>query len=279
MSGLLFLERLTESDLSVLAAAAGGGSTQERVARLRADPARIGELLAHPEVHRALFGKGEGDAFVVASPFLVFSVMLARAARDLSAAPFVQEWVGAGRRLPVFDVAPLREFVDDPLRRLFLADLLGSYTHVSSAVVWTRSGRRLQRRRFSELDPVQLVQLAQLVPEHERLAVYRRLGDLALFMTGVFPDHATGRALAGHGLERVERALGKAPESDGGLGLLEWIGERAYGLVLRAAGSPRAGMLGALGEVARGFREARRTLNFLTDRYLFPMRERWFPPA
>jgi hypothetical protein len=32
-----------------------------------------------------------------------------------------------------------------------------------------------------------------------------------------------------------------------------------------------------LGEVASGFGMARRSLNFLTDRYLFRVRERWFP--
>ncbi len=73
------------------------------------------------------------------------------------------------------------------MRRLFLAELLSSYTHVASGTVWAKSGGRWRRRRFSELDPVQLARLAEVVPDWERLAVYRRLGDLALFLTGVFP--------------------------------------------------------------------------------------------
>lgn len=280
MSGLLLLERLSDDDLRILAGAAGRhGEQGERVARVRADPALIRELVEHPEVFRALFRAPDPDAFVFASPFLVFYVLLAQTARELSAASFVEEWVGSRRRLPVFDVASLRTFVDDPMRRLFLADLLDSYTHVTSGSVWMRSGRRWRRRRFSELDPGQLAQLAQVVPERERLAVYRRLGDLALFLTGVFPDQPPGRLLSGQGLERVERVLGDAPESGDTVGLLEWMGRRAYQMVLRAAGSSRTGMLGVLQDVADGFRQARRTLNVVTDRHLFPLRDRWFPPA
>ena len=35
-------------------------------------------------------------------------------------------------------------------------------------------------------------------------------------------------------------------------------------------------MAGVLAELSENFAIARRVLNFVTDRYLFPMRQRWF---
>ena len=60
-----------------------------------------------------------------------------------------------------------------------------------------------------------------------------------------------------------------------GIWLLEWLGRRAYRLAARAAG-PAASELEGL---VREFGNARRVLNLLTGRHLFPSRERWFPTA
>ena len=45
---------------------------------------------------------------------------------------------------------------------------------------------------------MRLASLLHIVPEDERPGVYRRLGDLALFLTGVFPDHTEMRGLGPH---------------------------------------------------------------------------------
>ena len=82
----------------------------------------------------------------------------------------------------------LREFFAADGRRLFLTELLTSYTRVASGSTYVRTARGWRRRRFSELDPLRLASLLDAVPEAERPGIYRRLGDLALFLTGVFPD-------------------------------------------------------------------------------------------
>jgi hypothetical protein len=287
MSALLYLERLGDQDLALLARWAGGrGALTERVAELRAEPGRIEELLARPETFAALFERGREEPFVAASPFLVFSVLLARVSAELQRATHVPEWVGPGRRIPLLDVAALGDFVADTRRRVFLADLLASYTHVVSGAVWVRSGRRWRRRRWSELDPVRLAELAEVVPEPERPAVYRRLGDLALFLTGVFPDHTGGRLFRPVQLERVVRALRAArgevdgaaepDELGGAIAAVERVGRASYLITWRAIGRPESGPARVLVEVAERFGDARRVLNFLTDRYLFPIREHWF---
>jgi hypothetical protein len=304
LADLLLLERLSDRDLALLAEAAGEpGSVERRVARLRERPAAIEALLARPDLFATLFeGVGE-DPIVAVGPFLAFAVLLAHAPALLAGLRFVPERVGRRSTVPVFEVDPLREFVADPLRRLFLADLLASYTHVASGALWVKSRRGWRHRRFSELDPAQFAELVLSVPPDERLVLYRRLGDLALFLTGVFPDHAGGRVLTPIAAARLRRAVGGGASPSGaeeiggeqargvggggtdgvGVGagdlgdlrLLEWVGRRAYGLAWKATGG-EFGLSPALGYVAEHFRHARLILNLLTDRYLFAHRERWF---
>jgi hypothetical protein len=271
---------LSAADLALLAAAAGGGTDPEA---LRADPARVETLLGSPAVHAALFGGGDLDPRLFASPLLVFSVLVHRVAAELEEAAFVEEWLGPGRTVPVFDVGSLREFLAGAGRREFLAELLASYTRVASGSVWQRTARGWRRQRYSELDPVELAQLLDVVPEGQRAAVCRRLGDLALFLSGVFPEHAASHPLEPRHVDRIRRLLdAPAPPPEElamaggpqrGIWLLEWLGRRAYRLAARASAAPDH----ELREVSEAFGRARRVLNVLTARHLFPARERWFP--
>jgi hypothetical protein len=292
MADPLYSRLLTAADLELLAAAGG-----ESLEVLQRDSARVEALLGSTSVHEALFGPGgreagfgesrDRDPMLFASPFLVFSALIGRVARDLDQAAFVDEWMGPGRTVPVFEVASLREFLAEAPRRAFLSELLASYTRVASGSVWQRTARGWRRRRYSELDPVRLALLLEVVPEAQRAAICRRLGDLALFLSGVFPDYTASHALEPRHLERIWRLLNAtglgrpipAPEElamaggpQRGLWLLEWLGRRAYRLAGRASGVD-APELAVIGD---GFGRARRVLNVLTQRYVFPSRERWF---
>lgn len=290
MTGALYLEHLSNEDLSLLVEAAGvGGRVPERVAALlRDEPELIERLLGRREVFDYLFASG-GEGLLRASPFLVFAVIVRRGAEDLQELRFVQEWVGPRQRVPVFDVEEMRQFAADPARRFYLTSLLASYTRVVSGSVVTRTPRGLRRRTFSELDPVTLAGLLDAVPEAQRPLVYRRLGDLAMFLTGVFPDHAGRRALRLSELQRLLRAAGiqgpqamefvaaaGSPEDPyGAVSVLEQLGQRWYRLA--CSGAPGAGFQRILLDVAERFRQARRLLNFITDRYLHRIRHQWFP--
>jgi hypothetical protein len=272
MRAFAYLEHLTDQDLSLLASNSG-----ETLGALRADPDRIQGILAEPAVFGSIFGTGSQEAFLHASPFLVFAVLVHRVRRDLDDVRFIDEWVGPGQRVPVFDIAALREFTDDPARRLFLAELLASYTHVASGSYVTRGNRGWRRHRFSELDPMHLIELLDVVTAPERPSVYRRLGDLALFLTGVFPDYTGGgHLLSPIAKERLRRRLLRSEgELPAALELFELVGRRAYQAAAQA--TVRPGLLEDL--AGNGFARSRRVLNFLTDRYLFPLREQWFPFA
>jgi hypothetical protein len=287
-----YADHLTDADLALLASAAGPrmtAATAAQVRRLRADPQAAVALLGDPHVFEAVFGPGRGAAPggpvqpVAASPFLAFTVAVHRAAAELASVEHVPERSGVRQRVPLFDAPGLRDFLGSPARRLFLAELLASFTRVASGSYRERGGGRARARRFSELDPVSLAALASEASETDRPGMYRRLGDVALFLTGVFPDYAAARAFGPVNLARLLDAT-RVPARDHerlaaatGIELLEHLG----GLWYRAAcamAPVRTARLAVVAEVAGRFRQARRVLNHIADHYLLPPGGAWFSP-
>src|SRR5438093_3524365 len=155
MAEQAFARLLRDRDLQLLAGASGQPLDGDvALQQLRAEPGRIEALLRRPAFFETLFGGGERDPLLLASPFLVFATLVLRTASDLEGATFVEEWQGPNRRLPVFDVESLRAFLRQPRHRTLLAELLASYTRVASGTWWQRTERGWRRRRYSELDPV-----------------------------------------------------------------------------------------------------------------------------
>jgi hypothetical protein len=265
---LLYREQLTQSDRRLLEDAAG-----------RDVP--VTAALGTPATELAVFGHPSRTGVTVGvSPYLAFATAVHRTAAQLETATFVEERWGPRTRIPIFDVVALRTLLSDQLRRWFLVDLLASYTRVSSGVTWTRTARGWRRRRFSELDPASLAEQLQSVGPAEQAGIYRRLGDLALFLLGVFPDHLPSFVgAAGDRLLRTSGVASSAMVDADGQQLLEWLGSRWYAAAVasaRAAGHPVTDPLAVAGHMGEHFADARRVLNAVTDRYLFPIREQWF---
>jgi len=286
MVGREYASHLTETDLRVLAAAAAEaeGVGPVEAAGLRGDPEALLRLLEHPGVYRTVLGPAEtaGGWVLPASPFLVFAALVQQAAAELALMDHVPERTGLRQRVPLFDAPALRDFLSDPARRLFLTELLASFTRVASGRYRVRVGGRVRTRRFSELDPVRLAGLLDAVTQAERPGVYRRLGDVTLFLTGVFPDYATTRALGPLDASRLLRAAGlPAAERERVAGtpamdMLEYLGARWYRSARELAPAATARVV-VVGDIAARFQQARRVLNHLADRYLLTDTP-WFEP-
>ena len=275
---------LGDRDLALVASTSG-----ETVEGLVASPERLVAALGHDAVFAALFDPlvEPDEAFVMVTPGLAFAVLVEHGAAAVSEATFVRERIGGRQAVPVFDTPALAGFVADVDRRIALAAMLGSYTRVASGPRWERHGGRWRKRRFSELDPAQLAGLLSGAGPQQRHGVYRRLGDLSLLLTGVFPDHVSTRPVSGLELERLMRSLpapirgrlGRdelAALVDASAGrVYEWFGPRWYRAAAQDAPVPTHSR--PLHDLADQFDQARRFLTFLTDRYLFASRARWFP--
>src|SRR5258707_8734692 len=228
---------LTDADLTLLAPP-GPGAGPGDGSWLRGDPAALLRLLEDPGTFGTVLGGGPGEGSrgwaVQASPFLIFALLVQRAETELASAAHVPERTGLRQRVPLFDAPALRDFVADTARRLFLAELLASFTRVASGRYRVRVAGRTRTRRFSELDPVRLAGLLDAVPDAERPGVYRRLGDVSLFLAGVFPDYATLYGVGPAGVARLLRAAqGPAAEHERlatvpAIELLEQLGARWY---------------------------------------------------
>lgn len=272
-----YLDHLTYDDLRVLAEAAGLGPA--RTGELRRRAAAVPALLERPELFEQIYGRGRAG-LVSISPFLAFVVAVEQAARDLAAARFVAERSAPRQRVPVFDTPNLRDFLADPMRRLFLAELLNSFVRVASGRFWTRTARGWRAQRYSELDPVRLAQLAEYAPAADRPGVYRRLGDVALFLTGVFPDYTQLHAFGPLDAARLLRAAGIPPgelATAPPIQLLEELGSRWYRRAVELTPVPTA-RLAVVAEVADRFRDARRVLNHIADRHFTRVGDPWFGP-
>ena len=266
---LLYLQHLTTSDRELLRSVAGPDTP-------------VSVAVGSAALEAALFHSAAPEGVSVGiSPFLAFASAVHRTAAELEGTSFVEERWAPRLRVPVFDVADLRALLSDPVKRYFFVELLASYTRVTSGVTWTRTARGWRRRRFSELDPTRLAEQLEVVRPEERAGVYRRLGDLALFLLGVFPDHPPPLG-PGATTERLLRLSGLPSQFTDGLAplpLLELLGARWYSAAVssaRSAHQPVTGPLDVVRYMAGHFRQARRVLNAVTDRYLFPWREQWF---
>jgi hypothetical protein len=263
----LYLEGLTERDVGTLAAIIAA-EPSELAAELRRRPWWIHDLLARPEVFDKVLDRHAHPADVV-SPFLLFSVLLHKTAEDLREATYVNEWIGPRSRMPLFDVEPLREFVKDPGRTSFLAALLSSFAMPESPPVpagpFDWHGMALW--------------LDQVLPA-DRVHLLRRLGDLSLFLTGVFPDHTGTKPLQPVDAERLGRTIGMTAGemlalcdrgfASPGLNALESLGSRWYEAAVSGGSTPLV-----VGDVAARFRSARRVLNHLADHYLYRLETGW----
>ncbi len=265
-------DSFTTRDLATVAAAAGFEGDGSLRAHLRLRPWAIHDILSDEAVFNTVMVRHDHPANVV-SPALLFSVIAHRVAVELAQSEYVEDWAGPNSRLPVFDVSPLREFLSDPGRVMFLVRLLESFVVPSLPPV--------------PADPLDLVDMASWVDvalPGDRAHLLRRLGDLALFQAGVFPDRVGSSPLPVGDAKKLGATLDltadevldlcSATSMSPGLDALDHLGAGWYGAAHReSVDSPPV-----VSDVAQRFSSARRVLNVLSDRYLHQV-ETAFPTA
>lgn len=263
---------LCEGDLNVLARLidTDGETLRDELDRR---PWYANDVLRRPDVVEAILDGSDGEQLLV-SPLLFFAVLVHRSADELGALGWVDDWVGPGCRLPVFDVEPLLEFTDAPGRLLFAANLLVGFTSPADTPVPTDG-----------LDFDELVAWLGVVEPGDRVALLRQLGDLALFQAGVFPDRNGRTAPSPAQVEQLGRSAQMTDDElehlvdygspSPGLDALEALSSAWY----RAAAAETSDAPVLLRDVANRIRAARRFLNYVTDHYLYRIRPDWAPAA
>jgi len=256
---------LSDHDLRFVAETLWGeqGVTVDAVQQLRAREDLLDVLLEDDRLVRRLLG--DEQALVRVSPHLVFSVLLRRVSRDLTARPYTLERTPA-ETVAVFDAPQVRRFIAEPAIGNYLVQMLTSFVRTETVTVWVRRGERYRRRRFSTLDLEDMIELAGLVGEEEAPPIYRRIADIALFTSGIFPDFLRPRR---GGVPPLRRARAIPPTVE----TYEEHGRRFYRLASKPEQGPEGRVLATLAEE---FPIARKSLEMLSDRYLRWTRLSWF---
>jgi hypothetical protein len=279
--GTAYLDHLTDADLGALAHAedVSRADVDARIRALRRSPGLVLDILDRPATSAALLNlapQRTAARFSLISPFLVFAAAIHRTAADLATSSYATERAAPRMRVPLFDAGQLSGYLATPSNRLFLVELLSGFSRTASGVTTVRTPKGLRRRRWNSLDLTTLALLLDTLPAQERPRIWRRLGDLSLFLSGVFPDAASYAGFGRMDVPRLARISGITTEPNAGIvatDVLEWLGSRWY----RLAGSGPSGLTTRpLPDSSDRFRHARRVLNAATDRYLFPISTDWF---
>lgn len=256
---------LTDDDLRFVAETVGEeryGAAQA-LDLLRARNDLLDVMLEDDRLVRRLLG--DEQVLLRVSPSLVFSVLLRRVIRDLHERPYTLERTPA-ETVAVFDAPRVRRFIAEPAIWSYLVNMLASFIRTETVTVFVKEGEHYRRRRFNTLNMEDMIALAGLVGEDEAPPIFKRVADIALFTSGIFPDYLRSPRRGGAAAPRW-RAVPRTVET------YEEQGRRFYRLASRLGGRPEGRILSAL---ADEFPMARKSLELLSERYLRWTRLSWF---
>jgi len=204
------------------------------------------------------------DITLKISPRLLFSILLRRVARDIRQSRYTLERIGLRESVPVFDTSRVGALLEDERVLDYLSTMLASFVRTETYVLYVRRGPRVERVRFSDMDMDDMIRLASLVDPLYRFPLLRRIADIALFVTGIFPGYVLSRGsygartLPGRLLARTWRSLEE----------YEQEGATFYRLAAEHEDAATYGLRPVLTKLADHFPSARKPLSLLSDRYL-----------
>ena len=219
-------------------------------------------MLEDPKVVQRLFR--DQEAFVRVSPNFLFTVLLGQVRRELEKEAYILEIDFKGKRVPIFEAPSVAEMLADRATRNYLADMLSSFARTNSGVIYWKERGTWQRRRFSDIDIDDMIELARISEPELRPALYKRIADIALFLSGIFPDHLGLFGARRRATFSVSRTLKD----------FEQQGQRFYNLAAREP--EEAQWQPILKTLAEKFTLARWALNNLSERYLKTHRAHYF---
>ena len=216
---------------------------------------------------------GGREVLLRVSPHLLFSVLLRRARRELSELAFTTERRSL-QKLLVFDTNEVVNLLEQDQLRSYLAGLLASFTRIESLSITIRVRKGIWRRyRTDELDVEGLIRYSQALDDAQRFEPYRRIGDVCLFLTGVFPRAIETRyqyPASGQVRPRARSSAVASREE------YEAHGRAFYRLAADHEVAEIRRLKAVLESLSEDFILAEKALAFVVDRYLGLIRDELF---
>ena len=180
----------TDFDLSfIVDTAAPGAVDREGLKGLVRDDDHFRKgMVSDPRVFRKIMD--DEEAFVRISPGLYFEVLLRKALAELQTAGFTMETAGT-QKVAVFDAKEVVTLLNRETVLDYLAAMLASFTRINTYAGMRRVKPRIWRRiQVNDMDVDSLIRLCADAGEDMRMRYYKRIGDVCLFILGMFPEHA-----------------------------------------------------------------------------------------
>lgn len=245
---------------------------KERIVELVEEDERFLEAMLDDERLFERLMRGE-EMLLQVSPGLLFMALLRRARRDLEAAAFTTERRSL-QKVFIFDANEVVELLERDALRRYLASMLASFTRIESTTVAVRVRKGLWRRyRTNELDVESLMRYSQALDEEQRFEPYRRIGDVCLFLSGVFPSAIEARYRYPMSGEIRPRARARTVVSREDY---EAHGQAFYRLASEHERAQVRGLERVLEALSDDFILAEKALSFVADRYLGLMKQQLF---
>ncbi|MBD3305432.1 hypothetical protein GF339_03560 [candidate division KSB3 bacterium] len=207
------------------------------------------------------------------SPKLYFEILLRQAARDLKQVSYTLETTST-MRIPVFDSHELADLLEQERVLLYLADMLASFTRVTSYTLAIRVREGLWRKiRFNDLDLSSLIQLCEFADEEYQLGVYKRIGDICLFILGMFPEYAAHDyryPFSGQLRPHLRGKVRISPEE------YARQGRKFYQLAADHQAAQALELSGTFQDLHDHFLQAQKPLTFIADHYLAVKKHHFF---
>jgi hypothetical protein len=256
--------RLTETDLRFIVETVG---TERRdlghvVDLLRDKPDLLEPILEERSLADRLLE--DEEALVRVSPYLLFAVLLRRLRREVEGRSFIFERDSKGKAVPVFEADRVAKLLGVPDIREYLIEMLCSFVRTNTGVLYFKERAQWRKRKFSDLDMDDMIALCHLVEPEWKPRLYKRVADITLFLSGIYPDHAQLFLKPSRSRDTRGRTL---PD-------YEREGRHFYSIAARDPEPPWPPTV--FDALANKFNLAREALNTLSDLYLKPLRERYF---
>jgi hypothetical protein len=215
----------------------------------------------------------DDEVLIRISPRLFFEILLRQAVEELTHGSYTME--RSGRMvIPVFDSDDLAEFLREDAHVLYLADMLASFTKINSYTIVIRLRKGFWREiRFNDLDMYHLMGLCAVVEEEYRLALYKRIGDICLFTSSMFPEYVDQDYRYPVSRQRRPQVRGKiriAPNE------YEEQGRRFYRLAAEHPAAHEVEMSAIFEALRTHFTKAQKPLGFIADHYLHYRKQKVF---
>jgi len=174
----------------------------------------------------------------------------------------------------VFDTKKVVELLAKKSLLQYLADMLSSFTKIESyTVLFPFREGSWRQIRFSDLDLFSLMRLCEVVEDEHKLAFYKRVADICLFILGIFPDYAEREyryPFSGQLRPQLRGRVRIGPEE------YEKEGRKFYGMAAEHPSAKELELSEVFWALHSHFEKAKKPLNFIAEHYLASKKQRLF---